>query len=173
MSLMSGTIKFKFCSLYLWKHSEGFALQKTSSKLDLRFQRYEQFFVAENNKIQKEFHTLILDVSQNQYSRHTTHSAWSPHICSCSTKVFHFGHNEYTENSNLIARVVCSLWPPEILPKSPSFALSCHVASELHVYDIIILWEKGLWGYKSLLRVTLMYCQILPYIHLREILITW
>ncbi len=67
--------------VHFWKHSESFVLLKTSSKLDLWFQRYRQFWVTENNKIQKEFRTIIgYRISQNQYSRHTTHSTWSPHI---------------------------------------------------------------------------------------------
>ena len=64
MSLMSGTIKFQFCSLFV-KAFRELCFTKTSSKSDLRFQRQRQFCVAENNKIQKEFHTIIGRISKS------------------------------------------------------------------------------------------------------------
>ncbi len=71
---------FRFV-VYLVKQPESFVLLKTSSKSDLEFKRFRQFCPAENIKIQKEFQTKIAcTVSQNQYTRHTTHSTWSPHI---------------------------------------------------------------------------------------------
>ncbi len=51
--------------VYLVKQSESFVLLKTSSKSDLRFQRYTQFCPAENNKIQREFHTIIGCISKS------------------------------------------------------------------------------------------------------------
>ena len=59
LRLMLGTTKFCF-AVYMSKHSESFALLKTSSKSDLRFQRYRHFCVAENDKLQKEFHTTCI-----------------------------------------------------------------------------------------------------------------
>ena len=44
----------------LLKHSKT-----SSSKLNLRFQRYRQFCVAENNNIQKEFHIIIGYISKS------------------------------------------------------------------------------------------------------------
>ncbi len=51
--------------VHLGKYSESFGLLKTSSKSDLRFQRYIQFCVAENNKKQKEFHTIMGCISKS------------------------------------------------------------------------------------------------------------
>ena len=60
---MTGTIKFQVCNS--WKLLECYVLLKTSSELDFLFQRYRQFCPAENNKIQKEFHTVIGYISKS------------------------------------------------------------------------------------------------------------
>ncbi len=66
--------------VYLWKHSESFVLVKTSSKSDLRFQRYRQFCVAENNKIQKEFHTIIGCISKSIFPTYDSFRLIASHL---------------------------------------------------------------------------------------------
>ncbi len=68
MSFMSGPITLKFLSLF------GKAIRElcfAENPIKLGFHRYWQFCRPENNKIQKELHTII----RCQYSRHRTHSA--------------------------------------------------------------------------------------------------
>ena len=82
MSLMSGTIKNVSFVIYLWKHSKSFALLKTSSKSDLRFQKCRQFWPAENNKILGSFILFIGCISKlifltyNSFRLITSHIFW-------------------------------------------------------------------------------------------------
>ncbi len=55
---MSGPIKFKFFSVF-GKEIRELCFAENPSKSDLGFQRYRKFCPAENNKIQKELHTII------------------------------------------------------------------------------------------------------------------
>ena len=71
---------------YLWKHSESFLLLKTSSKSDLRFQRYRQFCIAENNKIKKEFHTIIGCISKSIFPTYDSFRLIASHIHCSSFK---------------------------------------------------------------------------------------
>ncbi len=66
--------------VYLVKQSESFILLKTTSESDLRFQRYTQFCPAENNKIQREFHTIIGCISKSIFPTYDTFRLITTHI---------------------------------------------------------------------------------------------
>ena len=63
-------------------HFKCCILIQTPSQSDIWLQRYEQFFNSLNSKTMwniRIYH-LFKPVTQNQYSRHPTHSPWSCHI---------------------------------------------------------------------------------------------
>ena len=80
MSLKSGTIKFDFCNSVVkalgelcvncWKshQNQTYNSKDIDNFVQLKTIRCKRIFIP------------LLDISQNQYSRYTTHSAWSPHI---------------------------------------------------------------------------------------------
>ncbi len=68
---MLGTINFKFCNSFVKALRE---LCFAENLIRIRLPKI-QFCPAENNKIQKEFHTVSgVVISQKQYSWHTIHS---------------------------------------------------------------------------------------------------
>ncbi len=74
--LCRGLSNFSFV-FHLWKHSESFVLLKTSSKSDLGSKDNRQFYVAENNMIQKKFHTKIGCISKSIFKLFiTTANVW-------------------------------------------------------------------------------------------------
>ncbi len=66
--------------VYLIEQSESFVLLKTPSKSDLRFQRYTQFCPAENNKIQRDFHTIIGCISKSIFPTYDSFRLITTHI---------------------------------------------------------------------------------------------
>ena len=65
MSLMLGAIKFYFCNSFVKALGE-FCFAENPIRIGLiALKIYTQFCPAENNKIQKEFHTIIGYISKN------------------------------------------------------------------------------------------------------------
>ena len=79
-SLCRALSNFSFV-IHLWKLSESYVLLKSSSESDLlRFQRYKQFCLAENNKIQKEFYTIIGCISKSIFPTNNSFRLITSHM---------------------------------------------------------------------------------------------
>ncbi len=70
---------FRFV-VHLVKQSISFVLLKTSPKSDSRFQRYALFCPAENNKIQRDFHSMIGCISKSIFPTYDSFRLITTHI---------------------------------------------------------------------------------------------